>query len=90
MLLLTAMSLTERRYPDEAVLWVCRGCLRLRVTRWSCSMQAKTKGSARIIQKTAGWACARSGNAAKCSDKGRCSNGPVLASVWLLDRVRVS
>jgi hypothetical protein len=31
-------------------------------------MQAKTKGSARIIQKSAGWACARSVNAAKCSD----------------------
>jgi hypothetical protein len=27
------------------------------VNSWSCSMQAKTKGSARIIQKSAGWAC---------------------------------
>jgi hypothetical protein len=33
-------------------------------------MQAKTKGSARIIQKSAGWACARSGKCLCVCDPG--------------------
>jgi hypothetical protein len=62
-----------RERGGMSCLWMWATPTHRCVNRWSRSMQAKTKGSARIIQKSAGWACARSGNAAKCSDKGRFS-----------------
>jgi hypothetical protein len=62
-----AANIEDQLDPEKETVVLCHHGMRsmqmagVSVNSRGCSMQAKTKGSARIIQKSVGWACARSG-----------------------------